>query len=97
VKTVALATSRESPFVSPTLDTVQDRSYPLTREVYYYTNRAVGKPIDPLVKEYLRFVLSREGQEAVERDGKYLPLTAAVVREQLARLDELGKASQASE
>jgi phosphate transport system substrate-binding protein len=97
VKTVALATSRGSPFVSPTLDTVQDRSYPLTREVYYYTNRAVGKPIDPLVKEYLRFVLSREGQEAVERDGKYLPLTAAVVREQLGRLDELGKASTASE
>ena len=97
VKTVALASASGGPFVAPTLETVQDRSYPLTREVYYYTNRAVGKTIDPLVKEYLRFVLSREGQEAVQRDGKYLPLTAGIVREQLRKLDEVGKASKAAE
>jgi len=97
VKTVALASASGGPFVAPTLETVQDRSYPLTREVYYYTNRAVGKTIDPLVREYLRFVLSREGQEAVQRDGKYLPLTAGIVREQLRKLDEVGKASKAAE
>ena len=97
VKTVALASASGGPFVAPTLETVQDRSYPLSREVYYYTNRAVGKTIDPLVKEYLRFVLSREGQEAVQRDGKYLPLTATIVREQLRKLDEVGKASKAAE
>ena len=96
VKTVALA-SASGPFVAPTLETVQDRSYPLSREVYYYTNRSIGKTIDPLVKEYLRFVLSREGQEAVQRDGKYLPLTATIVREQLHKLDEVGKASKAAE
>ena len=97
VKSVALASGDGGPFVAPTLETVQDRSYPLSREVYYYTNRAVGKTIDPLVKEYLRYVLSREGQEAVQRDGKYLPLTAAIVREQLRRLDDVGTASKASE
>ena len=97
VKTVALSSASGGPFVAPTLETVQDRSYPLTREVYYYTNRAVGKTIDPLVREYLRFVLSREGQEAVQRDGKYLPLTATIVREQLRKLDEVGKASKAAE
>ena len=97
VKTVALSSASGGPFVAPTLETVQDRSYPLTREVYYYTNRAVGKTIDPLVREYLRFVLSREGQEAVQRDGKYLPLTAGIVREQLRKLDEVGKASKAAE
>jgi phosphate transport system substrate-binding protein len=97
VKTVALARASGDPFVAPTLETVQDRAYPLTREVYYYTNRAVGKTIDPLVKEYLRFVLSREGQEAVQRDGKYLPLTATIAREQLRKLDEVGKASKAAE
>jgi phosphate transport system substrate-binding protein len=97
VKAVALASASGGPFVVPTLETVQDRSYPLSREVYYYTNRAVGKTIDPLVKEYLRFVLSREGQEAVQRDGKYLPLTAAIIREQLHKLDEVGKASKAAE
>jgi phosphate transport system substrate-binding protein len=97
VKTVALAASGGAPYVAPTLETVQDRSYPLSREVYYYTNRAAGKTVDPLTKEYLRFVLSREGQEAVQRDGKYLPLNAAIVREQLRRLDEVGKASKAAE
>ena len=97
VKTVALAHASGAPFVAPTLETVQDRTYPLTREVYYYTNRAVGKTIDPLVKEYLRFVLSREGQDAVQRDGKYLPLNATIVREQLRKLDEVGKASKAAE
>jgi len=97
VKPVAVAKDVSSPYVEPTLETVQARTYPLTREVYYYTNRAPGKTIDPLIKEYLRFVLSREGQEAVQRDGKYLPLTAEAAREQLRKLDEIGKASKAVE
>jgi phosphate transport system substrate-binding protein len=36
--------------------------------------------VDPKVKEFIRFVLSRDGQELVQKDGKYLPLTAAMVR-----------------
>ena len=59
--------------------------------------RAVGKQLDPLVKEYLRFVLTREGQEAVRRDGKSLPLPAEAVREQLKKLDQAGTASKAAE
>jgi phosphate transport system substrate-binding protein len=42
--------------------------------------------MDPRVREFLRFVLSQEGQECVQRDGKYLPLTADVVRDQLKKL-----------
>ena len=42
--------------------------------------------MNPMVKEFIRFVLSQEGQEEVERDGKYLPLTADVVKEQLKKL-----------
>jgi len=42
--------------------------------------------MDPNVKEFLLYVLSQEGQSEVMRDGKYLPLTAAVVREQLKKL-----------
>ncbi|MDB5906432.1 MAG: phosphate transporter substrate-binding protein [Massilia sp.] len=90
VKPLALATSAAGPYVSATLETVQDRSYPLSRLVYYYLNRAPGKKVDPLQREFLRYVLSREGQEAVQRDGKYLPLTAELVREQLKKLDETG-------
>jgi phosphate transport system substrate-binding protein len=39
------------------------------------------------VKEFLRYILSREGQDAVQRDGKYLPLTPEAAREQLQKLD----------
>ncbi|WP_300617086.1 substrate-binding domain-containing protein [Dokdonella sp.] len=92
VKTVPLARTSAGPYVFPTLDTVQDRSYPLTRDVYFYTNRAVGGKVDPLVAEYIRFVVSREGQALVMKDGKYLPMTAALAREQLRKLDETGSA-----
>ena len=64
---------------------------PLIRDVYYYLKREKGKPIDPKAKEFLRYVLSREGQDAVQKDGKYLPLTAKVANEQLKKLEEMGK------
>ena len=95
VKTVPLAETAAGPYVLPTLETVQNRSYPLSREVYYYTNRPVGGKVDPLIAEYLRFVVSREGQELVQKDGKYLPLTAELASEQLRKLDESGKAERA--
>lgn len=97
VKTVPLAETAAGPFVYPSLESVQDRSYPLAREVYFYTNRAVGQKIDPLVAEYLRFVVSREGQELVMKDGKYLPMTAAMARAQLKELDAIGTAARSAD
>jgi phosphate transport system substrate-binding protein len=49
--------------------------YPLARFLYVYVNKAPGKPMDKLTAEFLRFVLSREGQEVVVKDG-YFPLPA---------------------
>ena len=45
-----------------------------------------GERLPSKVREFIRFVLSREGQELVQKDGKYLPLTAEVVREELKKL-----------
>jgi phosphate transport system substrate-binding protein len=59
--------------------------YPLARFLYIYVNRAPGKPLDPVVAEFLKFIFSREGQEIVIKDG-YLPLTAKVVGEELGKL-----------
>ena len=87
LKTVALAQTPAGPYVPYTMETVHDRSYPLFDEIYMYVDQARDRSIDPKVKEFLRFIVSREGQEAVQRDGKYLPLTAAMVREQLRKLD----------
>jgi phosphate transport system substrate-binding protein len=68
------------------METVRDRTYPLYDEIYMYVEQAQDKSIDPKVREFLRFIVSREGQEAVQRDGKYLPLTGDVAKEQLRKL-----------
>ena len=71
----------------PTLQSVADRSYPLSRSVFVYINKQPGKALGTKEREFLRFVLSREGQEAVVRNGNYLPLTRAVVDAERSKLD----------
>ena len=89
VRRIAVAANTGGPFVEHTIETVQNRTYPLYNQAYFYTSVKPGTKMNPMVKEFLRYVLSREGQEQVERDGKYLPLTADVVREQLKKLESL--------
>lgn len=86
-KLLPLSTDGGKTYVPLELDRVQDRSYPLIRDVYYYFRREKGKPVDPKIKEFLRYVLSRDGQAAIQADGKYLPLTPEVAAAQLAKLD----------
>jgi phosphate transport system substrate-binding protein len=86
-KAVAIALTSHDPFIAPTIEHVQDRSYYFHNTNYFYLNRRPGQPLDPKVREFLRYVLSREGQADVVRDGKILPLTGAVVQEQLAKLN----------
>ena len=86
-KLVAIAPRGSTNYVPLNLQTLRDRSYPMPDEVYFYVDRKPGEPVDPKVKEFVRYVLSREGQDAVQRDAKYLPLTGAVVRAQLKKLE----------
>jgi len=83
---VPIARDGQSPAVAPSLDSVRDRSYPLHLEVYAYLDPQPGKPLHAAAKEFLRFVLSREGQEIVQRDGKWLPLTPEIANAQLDKL-----------
>jgi phosphate transport system substrate-binding protein len=85
-KLVALAPGDTKNYVPLTRENVRNRSYPLYDAVYLYANGSAEKPMDPKVKEFLRFVLSKEGQEAIAKDGKYLPLTKEVVDAQLKKL-----------
>jgi phosphate transport system substrate-binding protein len=93
VKAVALAEKQGGPFIEVTRASVANRTYPLTRSVYIYfaPDRANGDPadpkVDPKLKEFLRYILSRQGQYDVVREGDYLPLTAEAVREQLKKLE----------
>lgn len=86
VRRLPVAAKEGGPFIEHTLENVQNRTYPLFAEAYFYTNVKPGTQMNPLVREFIRFVLSQEGQAEVMRDGKYLPLTAEVVREQLKKL-----------
>jgi phosphate transport system substrate-binding protein len=87
IKPVAIAANEGGPYVMPSRKSFQDRTYPLVRSIYFFLNRAPGKPLDPKLREFLRYVLSRDGQQTVATDGNYLPLPASVVREQLKKLD----------
>ena len=91
LKILELARDESGPFVPYTLETLQDRSYPLYDHILAYADRVPGQPMDPKVYEFLRFVLSREGQNEVMRDGKYLPLTAAVAAAQRRKLDDAAR------
>ncbi|WP_440224401.1 PstS family phosphate ABC transporter substrate-binding protein [Dokdonella sp. MW10] len=84
---VPIARDAESPYVLPTLDSVRDRSYPLHLEVYGYADAQPGKGLDAKAKAFLSFVLSREGQSIIARDGKWLPLTKPVLEAQRAKLE----------
>jgi phosphate transport system substrate-binding protein len=86
VKVLALAETETDAFSSGSYDDVKSGKYPLSRYLYVYINKAPGKPLDPLVKEYVKLILSREGQEVVLKDG-YLPLPASIVKEELAKLE----------
>lgn len=78
-KPIALSLNAGGECVPLTLDTVQNRSYPLVRDVNIYLRRSKGGEVRPEVQEFLMFILSREGQEAIQRDGKYLPLTSEIL------------------
>lgn len=88
IKIVALSESDSGPFSSGSMADVLGGKYPLTRSMYIYINKTPGKPIDRIIKEFLAFVLSKEGQEAVVKAGELLPLTQAVVIQEKAKLDK---------
>jgi len=87
VKVLKVVGRSGGPAVALTPDNVANRTYPLIRDAYFYVNKAPGQPLDPKVREFMRFVLSREGQAIIARVGYYYPLTPDYLAEQLKKLD----------
>jgi phosphate transport system substrate-binding protein len=85
VKAVALAETDTVAFSEGSYANVQSGTYPLWRFLYIYINKAPGKPLEPLVAEFVKYIYSREGQDVVVKDG-YMPLSAAQARAELAKL-----------
>ncbi len=75
-----------SDYVEPTYENVASGKYPLSRFLLVYVNKEPNKALDPLTKEFLKFVLSKEGQEIVVKDG-YYPMSAKLVNEDRAALE----------
>ncbi|MBT8071272.1 MAG: substrate-binding domain-containing protein, partial [Gammaproteobacteria bacterium] len=85
VRAIPLARESGKPFVSATPENAIDGSYPLSRFLYVYVNKEPGKPLLPLTAEFIKLVLSKEGQEVVVKDG-YIPLPAKVAERELTKI-----------
>lgn len=88
VKVVPLADKAGDPFIAPTVQSVYEHQYPLSRYVYIFVNKKPGVPLEPKIKEFLKLVLSQQGQDVVAKEGVYIPLTPDVVKQELAKLDQ---------
>ncbi|MBN8845866.1 MAG: substrate-binding domain-containing protein [Sphingomonadales bacterium] len=86
LRIVPVAAAAGSPFVQPTRETVFNRSYPLTNNVYIYLDKPEGQPLPPRLKEFLTFILSRQGQQILAESGKLTPLDAEQSRREIAKL-----------
>ena len=86
VKILDLGATNAGPFVHYSMETLQDHTYPLWGGQSMWFDVAPGQKVDPKIREFVRFVLSRQGQELLEKDGKYLPLNADTVQDDLKTL-----------
>ena len=87
IKPLALALSDAGPFVDPSRESFQARTYPLVRNIYIYLNRAPGEAVPARFREFLRYILSAQGQAIVAEDSGFLPLPAAEIAVQRAKLE----------
>lgn len=83
---VSLSFKEGEPYKEAEMKNVMNGSYPLARFLYIYINKRPGQPLDPLVKEFVKFIMSKEGQEVVIKDG-FLPVPASVVEEELKKIE----------
>jgi phosphate transport system substrate-binding protein len=87
VRAVPISEENDGDFVEATAENCYAGNYPLSRFLYLYVNKAPNKPLDPTVLEFLKMILSKQGQGVVLKDG-YFPLTAALAEEDRAKLSK---------
>jgi phosphate transport system substrate-binding protein len=85
VRTVKLTAKLTAPLAEPSYENALNGKYPLSRTLYIYVNKKPNEPLPPVVAEFLKLALSKEGQEIVVKEG-YLPLTGQMAAKQLATL-----------
>jgi phosphate transport system substrate-binding protein len=85
VRAVPLAEKEGGKCVEATADNAYDGTFQLARFLYVYINRAPGKSLDPLMREFVKFMFTKEGQDAVIKDG-YYPVPNSIAKEELKKV-----------
>ena len=85
VRAVPLTKKVGGEFIEATPDNAVSGKYPLSRFLYVYVNKHPNKELPPLEKEFIKMILSQEGQKVVLKDG-YIPLPAKVVKKYLSSI-----------
>src|SRR5262249_28199689 len=93
VRAVPLAEKDGAKPFEATAENAYSGEYPLARFLLVYVNKAPNKQLDPLTGEFLKLVLSHEGQEVVVKDG-YFPITSGIAQEESTKL--FGKSAAAA-
>ena len=87
VRAVPLSKKDGQPFVTADASHALDGTYPLSRVLYMYINKHPNRPLDSLQLEFVKLILSKQGQQTVVRDG-YIPLPASMAAKALAELQK---------
>ncbi|MCY3815721.1 MAG: hypothetical protein OXG59_05455 [Gammaproteobacteria bacterium] len=87
VKVLPVSWTDRSEATVLTPENVGNRSYPLIRDAYFYANKPPGGSLPPIVRAFLKFCLSSEGQQIIAQAGYYYPLPKAYLEAQLQKLD----------
>jgi phosphate transport system substrate-binding protein len=85
VRAVPLAVKEDGKCYEADAENAYAGLYPISRFLYVYVNKAPGKPLDPLTREFVKLILSKEGQEATIKDG-YYPIPASIAKEELNKV-----------
>ncbi len=86
VRAIPLANDHATPLAEPSFENALNGSYPLGRALYVYVAKKPSEPMPLLVKEFMKFVLSKEGQSIVVKDG-YGALPSKIIERELKKLD----------
>ena len=87
VKVIPIAKEAGGPYIMPSTQSFFDGSYAFRNGGYIYLNRPPGQPVNPREKEFVKFILSREGQQIIADDRQFIPLNAEDVKKELKKLD----------
>lgn len=84
VKKLKIAEKAGATFVAAEADNVYNDTYPLRRFLFVAINKAPGKPLSPLLREFCLYIFSKEGQQVVDKDG-YFPVPQAVIDQEIGK------------